>query len=252
MPKKHTEERAPDGAGMRPSIYRKIADKLNSGEMVSSSDFSITGTVMSGDKAGSCKVIIRYLYDDRWDFRFELPLQPNIDPEKHTFAFHCSPGALADNMSLSHPGFSHLLGQVAQWAGRVSEDLVAAPVEREVLRNRQRIEEIEARIEGDPEAYFDDEELQKVRDDLDKLSDRLQKEIRARIKDQNDADAKVAELEKMFESFKARSESMKRKNFFAMAVNKTWTFMSGKQLRGFLKNSGEILKLLSDNSPDGN
>ena len=102
------------------------------------------------------------------------------EPHPYEFALHVRPGYESVEESLRANGRKALISEVKKWLDRLYEDVVSAPIGRQLHEHKSAIDQLRVRLAGVPDEPLSRTDAEVFREDLDRLKKelvgRLQKE----------------------------------------------------------------------------
>ena len=175
---------------IRPDLLKNILESLQSHQYLSHEDFIIQE--FEG-LYGNPGLKIEYRYDETLFLSFTIPTQKDKDSGSYEFALDVRPGYESIEESLRANGRRALMSEVKKWLGRLYEDVVSAPIGRQLHDHKNAIDQLRVRLASVPAEPLSRTDAEVFREDLD----RLKKELVGRLQEES---ASTKQLEDRIET----------------------------------------------------
>ena len=184
---------------IRPDLLKDVLNYLQSHQYLSQEDFIIHEFE---EHTGEPAVKIEYRYDGTLSLTFTIPAQRARDSGSYEFDCVVRPGYESVEESLRANGRGKLMSELRKWLDRLYEDVVSAPIGRQLHEHRHAIDQLKARLTDLPDEPMSRADVDVYRDDLE----RLKTELVGRLQEES---ANTKQLEERIEALTSDIDFLK-------------------------------------------
>jgi hypothetical protein len=229
---------------IRPAVLRAIADELSHIQGTAPEDFSVE---QGSKQGGGASMLVTYRYHP--SFRFSVTIPGSASATGYTGSEYkiegtVSPGELIQSEKVSYSNQSSMLSGLRRWAERVTEELRAMPVARQIAEQQKQIDEILADVADVSEGHFSREEAAELKAKLDDLQTRMVEHLKERDLTQQDLRTKVETLQAEIATLKLGLDSLSKKGWVASLKVRVARWTRDPDNMQLLKSGTDFIKQL--------
>ena len=223
---------------IRQAIIRQICEEIDLHNFFKCNDFELQASEEQN------ALLIQYRYDVNIWFRVTI--------EKGEIYCTRRPGTLTTEGGSQLNNRQQLVSAIADWLEAVSEEIHTGPIQREMAKQREQIEELIGQFGNAPDEFFSQEERELASNKLADLEDRLSAHLKEHAAERGSLKEQLDELHDDFNTLRDQLESLKKPNWVRCLVVRATTWLKDPLNRELLKDGGDLVKgfLESQNTPN--
>lgn len=191
---------------------------------------------------------IQYRFEPSYKFVVWIPNQKSKDTGGYTTDFQISaqtsPGEISEAEHVSYVGKRELFVGIQEWLIRVKDELLATPSHRQASEQKEQLEDILTNLPDFDNEYFSQEEVERLKKNLEELEIRLAENIKNTVTDQKEQKKRIEKLENDINILKAKLSSHKKRAWAGSVSTRLIQWAQDPINRRVLKSGGEAAKTL--------
>lgn len=227
---------------LRPSIKKRVLETLAKPDGLEVDDFVLAESEI--DEGTATGLTIRYRFADGYLLEARIPHRKvNSGPNRtRMIDVEEQPGGVSQAESLQYNGFNRFLEGIAEWAGRVEEDITASPFTRMINRQAAEIEDLLAKVEQLPDEMFSRDEAEELRKRLGELEQQLSEHIARESEAGDDQEERLQGLKTDFELLKDSVDGLKKRGWAGTLVVRVSKWLRDPVTRDVLKSATDVVR----------
>jgi archaellum component FlaC len=199
---------------IRNDLYVNVSKELSSHPFLDREDFSVDE--IENKEKEPCLSIV-YRTDPNFYFIFHIPTAkkrlPNESYENYWYECRMRPGHESVEELMQVGGHRGLLTEIQEWMKRLYEDIVSAPVARQLKAQDSTINQIRERLEQLPNELLSRDEIIQFRDDLDRIKAEFTAQLQQTTTDKTELTGRIDELNNDIQFLKQTLESLTKRQW---------------------------------------
>jgi Zn-finger nucleic acid-binding protein len=235
---------------LRPTTLNQVLRAIDQSGYFKSEDFSVTTT----DTDYESKLRLHFLYDERYFLEATIPIKKSaLDNtgfvaalQSKRFAFcisgTTSPGEMSTQEPFECENIDGLQKVVLQWIERLKSEFRMAPIFRELDLQKEKLDQMMAKVECVPDEYFSRQEADALRQRLDDLESRLTEGLNQRKQDKDEVQNQVNAIHSDIEMLKDALNNLKKPGGAKIFTIRLFKWASVPENREMLSSGAHLAK----------
>lgn len=192
---------------------------------------------------------IQYQFDSAYKFIAWIPNQKSKDKDSYSPDYQISatvsPGEIGETEHFYYVGRSKLFDGIKEWLIRVRDELIAVPAHRQVVEQKEQLEDILTQFPNlDSDNYFSQEEVEELKKRLEEMEAKIAENIRNTVTDQKEQKERLEKLENEIKALKVKLTSHKKRAWAGAIGARLIQWAQDPIHRKVLKSGGQEAKTL--------
>ena len=237
---------------IRSTLIKAIHDVLKSHSYLSLEDFTIQE--YANKKAQPC-LMITYRYDTHPFFKFHIPTMKTKlkDSSFEHYYFNCTmnPGQESAEETIDAEERQGLLEAVSSWRNRIYEDLLSAPILRQLEAQASALSDLQERLKNVPDEPLSESDIIAFQENLNTIKEEFTQQLKQINADKDDLKMRIDELSKDIELLKNTLPSMTKRQWGELLIVRMKKWKERFSLRQIAAGTRVIKQLLPPDVSDG-
>jgi flagellar biosynthesis chaperone FliJ len=224
---------------LRQAYIFVIQSDLTESGRFKATDFQFTN---SGEKDGLVRLSIQYRFEPKYEFSATIQVRVNGRSSRKIIEVSQCPGKLTENEQAQYKTENALRKGIREWSERIYEELIAAPINREIAQQQKQLEELMQQFDGLGDEYFTKQEAEHILHRLEDLEKKLQENLEKNIEDKELMAGKIEEIKMDMEVLRNSIGSLKKKGWTGSLVARVLDWGKDPTNRKILTSGAKIAK----------